>query len=52
MNETGARRAITPAPLTGGTTMRIRDIIADAIGAAALFGVGYGALVIGHGMGW
>jgi len=32
--------------------MRIRDIIADAIGAAALFGIAYGALVIGHGMGW
>jgi hypothetical protein len=52
MNETGAYRAITLAPTTGGTTMRIRDIIADAIGAAALFGVGYGALVIGHGLGW
>jgi hypothetical protein len=52
MNETGAQRAITPAPTTRGTTMRIRDIIADAIGAAALFGVGYGALVIGHGLGW
>lgn len=52
MNEIGARRAMTPAPATGGTTMRIRDIIADAIGAVALFGVGYGALVIGHGFGW
>jgi hypothetical protein len=52
MNEIGARRAMTPALLNGGTTMRIRDIIADAIGAAALFVIGYGALFIGHGLGW
>lgn len=32
--------------------MRIRDIIADLIGVVALFGAGYGLLLIGHGMGW
>lgn len=32
--------------------MRIRDVIADLIGAASIFGTGYGLLLIGYGMGW
>jgi hypothetical protein len=32
--------------------MRIRDILADLIGVIAIFAVGYGLLLIGHGMGW
>jgi hypothetical protein len=31
--------------------MRLRDIITDAVGAIAIFGVGYAALIIGHGIG-
>lgn len=31
--------------------MRIRDIIGDAIGAIAIFGAGYGLLLIGYGWG-
>jgi len=30
---------------------RIREIIADAIGALALFAAGWGLLLIGHGLG-
>jgi hypothetical protein len=36
----------------GDQIMRIRDIIADLIGVIAIFGGGYGLLLIGHGMGW
>jgi hypothetical protein len=36
---------------TGETEMRIRDIIGDIIAVIALFGIGYGALLIGHGLG-
>lgn len=32
--------------------MRIRDIIADLIGCISIFAIGYGLLLIGHGMGW
>jgi hypothetical protein len=32
--------------------MRIRDIIADLIGVASLFGTGYALLVIGYGVGF
>jgi hypothetical protein len=32
--------------------MKIREIIAEAFAVIALFGVGYGLLLIGHGMGW
>lgn len=32
--------------------MRIRDIVADLIGVIAIFGIGYGLLLIGHSMGW
>jgi hypothetical protein len=32
--------------------MRIRDILAEAIATICLFAVGYGLLLIGHGMGW
>ena len=32
--------------------MRIRDILADAIGAIAIFATGYGLLLLGYGMGW
>jgi|688.fasta_scaffold659063_4 hypothetical protein len=32
--------------------MRIREAIAEAIAVIALFAVGYGLLLIGHGMGW
>jgi hypothetical protein len=32
--------------------MRIRDVIAEALTVIALFGVGYGLLLVGHGMGW
>lgn len=31
--------------------MRIRDLISDAIGCAALFAILYGLLLIGHGLG-
>jgi len=31
--------------------MRIRDIIGDLIGVAAIFGTGYTLLVIGYGVG-
>lgn len=31
--------------------MRIRDIIGDAIGVIAIFGAGYGLLLIGYGWG-
>ena len=31
--------------------MKIRHIIADAIGVACIFGAGYGLLLIGHGLG-
>lgn len=31
---------------------RIRDAIADAIGAIAIFATGYGLLFLGYGMGW
>lgn len=31
---------------------RIRDILADLIGVIAIFGGGYGLLLIGYGMGW
>jgi hypothetical protein len=31
--------------------MKIRYIIADAIGVACIFGAGYGLLLIGHGLG-
>lgn len=31
--------------------MRIRDIISDLIGVAAIFGTGYALLVIGYGVG-
>ena len=40
------------AVLIGATNMRIRDILADLIGVIAIFGGGYGLLLIGHGMGW
>lgn len=32
--------------------MRIRDIITDLIGVIAIFGGGYAALIIGHGLGF
>lgn len=32
--------------------MRIRDIIADLIGAALIFGLLYAGLMFGYGMGW
>lgn len=32
--------------------MRIRDIITDLIGVIAIFGGGYAALIIGHGLGY
>jgi hypothetical protein len=32
--------------------MKIREIIAEAFAVIALFAVGYGLLLIGHGMGW
>ena len=31
--------------------MKIRHVIADAIGIIAIFGGGYAALVVGHGFG-
>jgi hypothetical protein len=31
--------------------MRIRDIIGDLISVIGLFGIGYGALLLGHGFG-
>lgn len=31
--------------------MRIRDIIADLIGIICIFGIGYGLLLIGYGVG-
>lgn len=31
--------------------MRIREIITDIIGIIAIFGAGYGLLLIGHGAG-
>jgi len=31
--------------------MRIRDIITDIIGVLAIFGTGYGLLLIGHAVG-
>jgi hypothetical protein len=31
--------------------MRIRDILADLIGVIAIFGAGYGLLLIGYGVG-
>ena len=31
--------------------MRIRDIIADLIGIICIFGIGYGLLLIGYGLG-
>ena len=32
--------------------MRIRDIIREAIATACLFGIGYGLMLIAHGIGW
>lgn len=32
--------------------MKIRDILADLIGAVAIFAIGYGLLFLGYGMGW
>lgn len=32
--------------------MRIRDFIGDLIGVIAIFGTGYGLMLIGYGMGW
>ena len=32
--------------------MKIREIIGEALCAVAIFGGGYGLLLIGHGMGW
>jgi hypothetical protein len=43
--------APTTTHQTGETEMRIRDIIGDIIAVIALFGIGYGALLIGHGLG-
>jgi hypothetical protein len=34
------------------SNMRIRDILADLIGVIAIFGIGYGLMLIGHGLGW
>ena len=31
---------------------RIRDAIADAIGAIAIFATGYGLMLIGYALGW
>ena len=31
--------------------MKIKDIICDIIGVIAIFGAGYGLLLIGHGFG-
>lgn len=31
--------------------MRLRDIIGDIIGVIAIFGAGYGLLIIGYGFG-
>ena len=36
---------------TENHSMKIRHIIADAIGVACIFGAGYGLLLIGHGLG-
>jgi hypothetical protein len=30
----------------------MKEIIGDIIGAICLFGIGYGLLLIGHGLGW
>lgn len=30
----------------------MKGLIADAIGAAMLFGIGYAIFLFGHGMGW
>ena len=43
---------MTEQNLTGGTDMRIRDIIGDIIGVIALFGGGYAFLLIGYGLGF
>ena len=32
--------------------MTIKEIIADVMGVIALFGTGYGLMLIGYGMGW
>jgi hypothetical protein len=32
--------------------MKIREIIAEALAVVGLFAVGYGLLLVGHGMGW
>ena len=32
--------------------MRIRDIVGDIIGVLCIFGIGYGLLLIGYGMGF
>jgi len=32
--------------------MKIREIVAEALAVVGLFAVGYGLLLIGHGMGW
>lgn len=32
--------------------MRIRDVIGDLCGAAAIFGLLYAGLMFGYGMGW
>ena len=37
--------------LTGPFDLWARDIIGDLIGVIAIFGGGYAALVIGHGLG-
>lgn len=31
---------------------RIRDILADLIACVAIFAIGYGLFLIGHGLGW
>lgn len=31
---------------------RIRDILADLIGAIAIFAIGYGLMLIGYALGW
>lgn len=31
---------------------RIRDILADLLACISIFAIGFGLLLIGHGMGW
>ena len=37
---------------TGEYEMKIREILAEALGAIAIFATGYGLMLIGYGMGF